>query len=70
MSNGEGGERSRLERLFASLRRRMLGEDQKPGEWYKPFPIFYEPPPSQQRRNSESWVRPHGRAGDFWDRGR
>jgi hypothetical protein len=56
VSSSEAG---KLERLFASLWRRMLGEDQKPGEYYKPFPIFYEPPPSQQM-NSKSWIRPRG----------
>jgi hypothetical protein len=70
MSGGEADKRSKLEQAFASLWRRMRGEDQKVGEFYKPFPIFYEPPPSQRRRSSGSWIRPHGRAGNFWDRPR
>ena len=64
MSNGEGG--SRLERLFASLWRRMRGEDQKVGEYFKPFPIFYEPPPLQ-RKDNKTWISPHGRRGSWWD---
>jgi hypothetical protein len=69
MSSSEAGNHSRLERLFAALRRRMLGEDQKPGEYFKPLPIVHSAFESQHME-SRSWIRPHGRAGNFWDRGR
>jgi hypothetical protein len=51
--------RSRLERLFAA---RMLGGDQKPGEYFKPLPIVHSAFESQHME-SRSWIRPHGRAG-------
>ena len=57
MSNNEADKRGRLERRFASLRRRMRGEDQKPEEYFKPFPIFYEPLPSQRSKMRVGFTR-------------
>jgi hypothetical protein len=54
MSNNEEEKRSRLARAFASLRRRMRGEDQKPEECFKLFP---EPPPSQRSKMRVGFTR-------------
>jgi hypothetical protein len=66
MSSSEAGKRSTLERLFASLRRRMRGADQQPGEYFKPLPILHSAFESQQMGSSRSWVRPHGPRCDHY----
>jgi hypothetical protein len=51
--------RNKLERAFASLQRRLRGEDQKPAEYFKPLPILHSAFESKHM-DSRSWVRPHG----------
>jgi hypothetical protein len=65
-SSSEASNRSRLERALASLKRRMLGEDQQPGEYYKPLPILHSAFESQYADSSRSWVRPHGPRRDHY----
>jgi hypothetical protein len=59
MSNEED-KRGRLERAFASLRRRMRGEDQKPGEYFKPVAILHSAFESKQQPINPLTGRPFG----------